>query len=290
MTTDIKKYDFKAGLSQEFEILDLSLLYTKAKSILTNPHRSGFYHIIWFQDCNVTHLVDFNPIKIKPHSLLFLNKDIVHRFDNKEHLKGKIILFTDTFFCKTEADVRFLRKSILFNDLLSVSQIHLENQSELFQTILQLMATELEITTDDLQATILQNFLHNFLLLSEREIRNQNFIKIKKGPDLDYVILFKDLLEANYKSQKQVNYYAKQIIISEKRLNQATTKVLGKSPKELIDERVLLEAKRILAHTTESVKEIAYCLGFEEPTNFIKYFKKHTATTPTEFRELNAMA
>lgn len=290
MTTDIKKYDFKAGLSQEFEILDLSLLYTKAKSILTNPHRSGFYHIIWFQDCNVTHLVDFNPIKIKPHSLLFLNKDIVHRFDNKEQLKGKIILFTDTFFCKTEADVRFLRKSILFNDLLSVSQIHIENQSELFKTILQLMATELEITTDDLQATILQNFLHNFLLLSEREIRNQNFIKIKKGPDLDYVILFKDLLEANYKSQKQVNYYAKQIIISEKRLNQATTKVLGKSPKELIDERVLLEAKRILAHTTESVKEIAYYLGFEEPTNFIKYFKKHTAATPTEFREQNAMA
>lgn len=290
MAIDIKKYDFKSGLSQEFEILDLSILYTKAKSILTNPHRSGFYHIIWFQDCNVTHLIDFNQITIKPHSLLFLSKDIVHRFDDKEQLKGKIILFTDTFFGKTEADIRFLRKSILFNDLLSVSQIQIENQSELFKSLVQLMETELQMVTDDLQAAILQNFLHNFLLLSERELRNQNFTKIKKGADLDYVMLFKDLLEVNYKNQKQVNYYAKQIIISEKRLNQATTKVLGKSPKELIDERVLLEAKRILAHTTESVKEIAYQLGFEEPTNFIKYFKKHSSITPTEFREQNALA
>ena len=52
----------------------------------------------------------------------------------------------------------------------------------------------------------------------------------------------------------------------------------------------MLEAKRILAHTTESVKEIGYDLGFDEPTNFIKYFKKHSKFTPTEFREQNTLA
>ena len=103
-------------------------------------------------------------------------------------------------------------------------------------------------------------------------------------------MLFKDLLETGYKNQKQVNYYAKEIIITEKRLNQATTKVLGKTPKEIIDYRIMLEAKRILAHTTESVKEIGYDLGFDEPTNFIKYFKKHSKFTPTEFREQNTLA
>ena len=103
-------------------------------------------------------------------------------------------------------------------------------------------------------------------------------------------MLFKGFLETGYNTQKQVNYYAKEIIITEKRLNQATTKVLGKTPKEIIDERIMLEAKRILAHTTESVKEIGYDLGFEEPTNFIKFFKKHSKLTPTEFREKNALA
>jgi AraC-like DNA-binding protein len=290
MTTDIKKYDFKPGLPQEFEIVDIGELYKEFKDTLTTTHRAGFYHVIWFQQGNPTHLVDFNPIKITPNTLLFLNKDTVQRFDSQTKFGGKAILFTDSFFCKTEADTQFLRNSILFNDLFSVSHIQIEKQTQLFAELLQQMTHELQHTKDHSQADILQNVLHNFLLYSERERRKQNFSEVRKDADLDYVMLFKDLLETNYKNQKQVNYYAKQIIITEKRLNQATTKVLGKSPKEFIANRVILEAKRILAHTTESVKEIAYQLGFEEPTNFIKYFKKHTSVTPTEFREQNALA
>lgn len=290
MTTDIKKYDFKAGLPQEFEIVDIGELYQEFKDTLTTTHRTGFYHIIWFQQGSPTHLVDFNPIKITRNTLLFLNKDTVQRFDDTTQFGGKAILFTDSFFCKTEADTKFLRNSILFNDLFSVSQIQADRQFQLFDDLLHQMTDELQNAKDSSQAGILQNLLHNFLLYAERERRQQNFTAIQKSADLDYVLLFKDLLETGYKNQKQVHYYAGQIRITEKRLNQATTKVLGKSPKELIDDRVLLEAKRILAHTTESVKEIAYHLGFEEPTNFIKYFKKHVALTPTEFREKNTLA
>lgn len=290
MTKDIKKYDFKTGLSQELEIVDLSELYSKSKDILTHLHRTGFYHIIWFQNCNVTHWVDFKPIKIKPNSLLFLNKDVVHRFDDKEKVKGKVLLFTDSFFCKTESDTKFLRQSVLFNDLLEFSPLDIQNQSSQFDTLIKLMTDEIQILNDEFQSSILQTLLHNFLLFAEREKHKQGFIKIKKGADFDYVMLFKDLLETNYKTQKQVSYYAKKIIITEKRLNQATTKVLGKSPKELINDRILLEAKRILANTNESIKEIAYYLGFEEPTNFIKYFKKNLSITPTEFREKNSLA
>ena len=165
MTTDIKKYDFKDGLPQEFEIVDLTELYTKSKHILTKLHRAGFYHIIWFQDCNVSHFVDFNSIKIKSNSLLFLNKDVVHSFDNKEQVKGKVLLFTDNFFCQTESDTKFLRQSILFNDLFEVSKIEIQNQSILFNQLIQLMTTELQILNDEFQAKILQNLLHNFLLI-----------------------------------------------------------------------------------------------------------------------------
>jgi len=290
MTTDIINYDFKAGLLQEFEIVDITELYKEFKDILTTRHRTAFYHIIWFQNGNPTHLVDFNPIKIKTNTLLFLNKDTVQRFDSKTTFSGKAILFTDSFFCKTETDTKFLRSTILFNDLFSVSHIQIQKESKLFTNLLQLMVDELQNSEDDSQSDILQNLLHNFLLYSERERRKQDFTIIKKSSDLDYVMLFKDLLEKSYKSQKQVNYYAKQIIITEKRLNQATTKVLGKTPKEIIDDRIILEAKRILAHTNESVKEISFKLGFEEPTNFIKYFKKHSFTTPIEFREKHSLA
>lgn len=290
MTTDIKNYDFKNGLPQEFEIVDLVELYKDFEDALTTTHRTGFYHIIWFQKGNPTHLVDFKPIKIQPNTLLFLNKDTVQRFDNKTKFQGKAILFTDSFFCKTETDTKFLKNNILFNDLFSVSQIQIDQQTNLFAGLLQQMKDELQNEKDNVQADILKNMLHNLLLHAERRKREENFVELKKDANLDYVMLFKNLIEQHYKSQKQVSYYAKEMFISEKRLNQATSKLFGKTSKEIINDRVMLEAKRILAHTNESVKEICYSLGFEEPTNFIKYFKKHSAITPTEFREKNTVA
>lgn len=290
MKSDIKKYSFKQGLPQEFELVGIGQLYNNHSATLTTPHRTGFYHILWFQKGSPTHLVDFNPVKIKPNTILFLNKDTVQRFDKKGGFDGKAILFTDSFFCKTEADIKYLRSSILFNDLFSVSQIQMSKTASLFAHLFQLMEIELENEKDISQPDILKNLLHNFLLLSERERRKQNFTEIKKSADLDYVMLFKDILENQFHNQKLVNNYARQLSVTEKRLNQATSKILDKSPKQMIDERVMLEAKRLLAHTNESVKEIGYNLGFDEPTNFIKYFRKHSNSTPVEFREQFALA
>ena len=285
MNSDIKKYSFKQGLPQEIELIGIGQLYKEFTNTLTIAHRAGFYHILWFQKGSPTHMVDFNPVKIKPNSILFLPKDTVQRFDKQGDFDGKAILFTDSFFCKTEQDTKFLRSTILFNDLFSISQIQLSKSSKAFSDLFQQMETELNNDKDHFQSDILQNILHNLLLLSERERRQQDFTEIKKGADLDYVVLFKDLLENQYKNQKQVSSFARQLSVTEKRLNQATSKVLGKTPKQMIDERIMLEAKRLLAHTNESVKEIGFALGFDEPTNFIKYFRKHHNSTPVEFRE-----
>lgn len=277
-------------MPQEFELIGIEQLYNDNSDKLTTLHRIGFYHILWFQKGNPTHLVDFNPIEIRPDTILFLNKDTVQRFDKKSGFDGKAILFTDNFFCKTETDTKYLRNSILFNDLFSVSQIQISETASLFADLFKLMEKELENENDISQPDILKNLLHNFLLLSERERRKQDFTGIKKGADFDYVMLFKDLLEVHYRKLKQVSSYAKMISVTEKRLNQATSKTLDKSPKQMIDERVMLEAKRLLAHTNESIKEIGFDLGFDEPTNFIKYFRKHSNSTPVEFRKQFASA
>lgn len=96
----------------------------------------------------------------------------------------------------------------------------------------------------------------------------------------------KDAVEDKFKTIKSVARFAGLMVVSEKKLNKATATTLGKSPKELIDERIILEAKRMLVHTNSSIKEIGFDLGFDEPTNFIKYFRKHEAKTPVAFRKL----
>jgi AraC family transcriptional regulator, transcriptional activator of pobA len=282
---DIARYQFKEGLPVEFELISLGDLYQKNKIVLTTPHRAAFYHILWYKKGGFDHMVDFEPVHIEDNMLLFLNKDIVHFYDNAADVAGKGVLFTDAFFGSTEADVRLLKESILFNDLFGVSAIKLPAGASVFSNMFDLMETEVQRGADQYQGRILKNLLHNFLLHAERERRTQDFKEIKKGPDLDYVLLFRDLLEKAYKEQKQVSYYAAELSVTEKRLNQAISKILGKTSKQMIDDRVMLEAKRLLVHSTDTIKEIAYQLGFLEPTNFIKYFRKHSQHTPVEFRE-----
>lgn len=282
---EIKNYEFKKGLPVEFEIVSLKKLFKIHKKILIRAHRTGFYHILWFQQGNPVHLVDFNPVQVQPQTILFLNKDTVQKFDSGGDYDGFAILFTDNFYCKSEFEIRYLRSSILFNDLYTVSQISVRDKEAPFLELFGAMQSEIKNKKDNYQQDILQNLLSAFLLLCERERGRQDFRKIRKGPDLDYILLFRELLETQFRSEKQVSEYAKQLHVTEKRLNQATSGILGKSPKQMIDDRVMLEAKRLLTHTHESVKEIGYLLGFEEPTNFIKYFRKHSDSTPVEFRE-----
>ncbi len=284
MPNDVKKYKFKSGIDLQIEVVPLTTLLTSNKQHLVTPHRTDFYHIFLFENCKPTHFVDFNPIKINPNSLLFIDKDRVHQFDQLTKYEGKVLIFTDNFFCTASSDTQFLQSTILFNDLVDKPNIQVKEQIKTFINICNLIDEELKSPTDSAKHNILKNHLHNFLLLADREKRQQGFSEIKKSIDLDYTLLFKDLLENNFTKIKSVSSYAEKLNVSEKRLNKATSKVLDKSPKELIDERILLEAKRLLVHGNKSIKEIGFELGFDEPTNFIKYFRRHIDKTPMEFR------
>ena len=282
MADEIKKLKFKQNAPLQIEVVPLDSLTKVNKAHLITPHRTNFYHVFLFDNCQPTHYVDFEKIKIQPYSLLFIDKDRVHQFDQLLNYEGRILIFTEDFF----SDSKFLRSSILFNDLSKQATIKLnQNSLQLFIRLCDNITEELNLPDDDTKHFILKNHLHNFLLLAEREKRKQGFGDLKKGADLDYTLLFRDLLETNFTKLKAVNDYSSQLFISEKRLGQATSKVLGKTPKEIINERILLEAKRFLVYSHLTIKEIGQDLGFEDPAYFVRYFKKNTETTPVEFRE-----
>ncbi|KAA3632544.1 MAG: AraC family transcriptional regulator [Bacteroidetes bacterium] len=278
----IKKYQFKNGLKLEFEILDMSKVFESYKRVMTVPHRAQFYHVLWVEKGEGTHFVDFHPVTIEDNSIIFIAHNCVNRFDEKGSYSGKGLLFTDSFFCINDQDVQFLHSSILFSDLYGIAKIKITPD---LKQIFDAMDIEFQRDYDNVQYNILQNLLHVFLLQAERAMRKQGFEELKPSANLDYLLLFKDLLEDYFHKEKSVKYYASELTISEKQLHKATTSVLDKTPKQIINERVLLEAKRLLVHSNQPIKSIAYELGYDEPTNFIKYFRKYTGTTPSEFRE-----
>ncbi|MCI0751928.1 MAG: AraC family transcriptional regulator [Flammeovirgaceae bacterium] len=286
MVDEIKKFKFKVSAKFQVEVVPLHTLTTANKQHLITPHRTDFYHVFLFEDCSPVHLVDFNSIQVKPYTLLFIDKDRVHQFDTLLKYEGSVLIFTNAFFCSTEAETKFLQSTILFNDLKDEPSFQVEKSAfNHFKKICDQINLELQQPDDNSKHDILKNLLHNFLLFAEREKRKRGFTEPKKSADLDYTLLFRDLIEKEFAKLKNVSAYAEQLHVSEKRLGQATLKILGKTPKEIIDERVLLEAKRLLAHSNLSVKEIAIGLGYNEPTYFIRYFRKHVLQTPMEFRE-----
>ena len=103
--------------------------------------------------------------------------------------------------------------------------------------------------------------------------------------DQDYILKFKELVDADFKRHKNVSYYAVKLDISRYTLSQKTLNVEGKSPKKIIDDIVMDKAKRLLLRSDDSIKEIALALGFNDPTNFHTFFRKHEGVTPSGFRE-----
>ena len=99
---------------------------------------------------------------------------------------------------------------------------------------------------------------------------------------------FVNLVEENYTQGLTVNEYAQRLTLSPRTLANLTNELLGKSPSLLIQERIILEAQRLLLHSSLHINQIAFRLGFEDASYFVKYFKKHLRLSPTDFRKATA--
>jgi AraC family transcriptional regulator, transcriptional activator of pobA len=285
---ELKTYfHFEKDTNLEIELVVLpSTLLNSNKPHLITPHRTNFYHVFLFEDCHPTHWVDFQPVEVQPYSLLFVGKGQVHQFDDLMKYKGYELIFTEEFYSITDSDIKFIRNLLLFNDFLNRYMLQFDKSTfQEFYNLAESIQSEIDQPVITNKHQILKNLVHNFLLLAQRKQElPQQLHSSSLSRDISLVLLFKNLLEQQFKENKSVVAYAGQMSITEKKLGNATKQVMGKLPKDLIDERILLEAKRFLTHSQLTVKEIGFELGFDEPTYFTKFFKKYTDQTPVMFK------
>ena len=285
MKPDIQRYAFKEEAKIGFEIVDLEEVYVRHKSKMTVPHRTDFYHILLLKGGVNRHFVDFKTIDIQSFTILFINKDAVHAFDHTDHIEGKGIVFLDSFFCSNEQDVQFLNNCVCFNNFRTISRLNVQGDCPGLKDTFAMLYNAFKMPPEAHHAAYLRNLLHNFLILSERMLRQQeDFEALPTGIDMDYYMAFRNLLNEHFKTQKAVAFYAAALNITENRLYHAAQHITGKSPKQIINDRLALEAQRLLVNSAMPVKEISFELGFGEPTNFNQFFKKNTGVTPKEWR------
>jgi AraC-like DNA-binding protein len=276
----MKQFSFHAPTPFEFEIKDLSEI-RRYKRITGVPHRAEFYQIIWIESGESVQTVDFTPVEVSGGQILFVAKNQVISFDTSANYKGQIALFTDLFFNRCECDARFMKQLNLFNPFTGNNPLTV---NEKIKTLWQLMKNESLTEYDVFQPNVLHNFLCAFLIEAARQ--NSESKAQTQNTEYQTALQFTELVEQNYKSLRKVNDYLDVMGVSDKNLSKALQKVIGKTPKQFIDGRILLEAKRMLVYSNESIKEITFQLGFDEPTNFTKYFSKNTNMTPAQFRNV----
>ena len=263
------------------EIHTMEELHEQHYALLSQPLRTNTYQVLVFFTAIPHHSIDFSPVIIRPYSTFFVRKGRVHTFDPNAKYEGIVINFTEEFACRDEHDLALLHQHPLFS---GGGQIDLEDIDS-YRGMVETLIAELRRPKDEFSRMYLRNLLQNFLVLSGREYTATHPFNPVKGPDMQYVQRYAVLIEKHYKTIKTVAGYAALLRITEKRLNQATSNVNGKSPKQLIDDHVLIAAKRLLAFTVMTVKEVGFELGFSQTTHFIKYFTKHAGLSPATFRQ-----
>jgi AraC family transcriptional regulator, transcriptional activator of pobA len=221
---------------------------------------------------------------LKPNDLVIVPENFLYASSNVRDCQGYCIHF------KTEFIQPLLKGSLSeefpFFDLEAEHIINVsENESQRLQEAFRNIINEYNRFSPE-RDFILRNYIH-ILLLMMREIYRPHAKKINEAATRSMRITnqFKHLLEKNFLEWRSVKQYASQLNITPKYLSEAVKDTTGKSPRDLINDVILLESKVLLGSTDKSISEIAHYLQFEDQSHFSRFIRQHTGRTPSDWRK-----
>lgn len=250
---------------------------------LVFPHRHDFYQIALFTQGGGQHSIDFQQYDVVPHQVYYMAPGQVHTWDFDEHTEGYVINFNESLFASFLNNAHFVRDFPLFSGL-NRSSVHTLDMAccmDVEQTFAR-MLEEFEHGSD-YKMDMLRGLLITILVRLSRAMPTG----FKEGVSKHNLVLmrqFEKLIEEHYREKRLPKAYAEMMFVTPNHLNALVNSAVGKSAGEIIRERVLLEAKRLLANSDMLVSQISEALSFEDDAYFIRFFKKYLGVTPERFR------
>ncbi|UZO79257.1 helix-turn-helix domain-containing protein [Aquimarina sp. ERC-38] len=241
------------------------------------------FKIIWCQEDSVTVEIDGYQIVLQQQELLFCTPSNLLKVPQTTKLLA--LVFNREFYCIRDHDREVSCHGLLFY---GSSEPPILKLSEKYQKSIKNMFTILKEefeTKDQIQGEMLRVLLKRLLITSSRLIKANLPEPEISNSQIDIVRQYNILVEQHFKTKHKVSEYAQLLFKSPKTLSNLFRKMGDKSPLKIINERIALEAKRLLLASDKTTEEIAYDLGYKEAGHFSKFFKTQTGSTPAAFKK-----
>ncbi|RZJ23638.1 MAG: helix-turn-helix domain-containing protein [Acinetobacter sp.] len=258
--------------------------YIRSNQKLNYPHRHSFYHLVFFIKGNGQVGIDHNSFDIKPNQIYFMLPGQLQTYFCEEDVEGYVINFSFQFFNSFLLKVNYLDqfpyfKGTMDNPVIQIPEAMQQHIIILFERMFSEAAERKRLDLDMVKVLMLQLFIHI------GRITNQTEQEVSACYKMVHVKKFLNLIETNLLNLKLPKDYAQMLHITTNHLNSLCNEILGKSTGEVIRERLITEAKRLMINHELSISEVAYRLNFNDNSYFTKFFKKHTDMTPEAFRQ-----
>lgn len=254
--------------------------------------RMEFHSFALYLRGRSVHAVDFAPHRCRRGTLVRVQPGQVQRWHVPPGVDGILLLFRPTFLFPERSRVGELFSERFFEDVAWPAALQLEGSdlAAVRSWFLRLERLASEVDESPVGAALLRHLVAATLLDVARRKKLGASPSGMTSDERDRARRFRADVERSFRVTRRVLDYAENLRCSARTLDRLAREAFGVSAKSYLDARVVLEAKRLLAHTTTSIATIADELGFTEATNFVKFFKARTGLLPTAFREDSSLA
>jgi AraC family transcriptional activator of pobA len=266
--------------SESFSIREVRELLD-GKDMFQELHRHDFFFILVLEKGKGNHEIDFTSYEICDHSVFFMRPGQVHQLTLKAGSVGFLMEFNTEFYSPHDKVSSQLLRKVSTKNLCQLDADRVKKLLAILTSIFQEFTDQQEGYDEVIKANLGIFFIE---LVRHRQNRES-----PSNKDTQYtqerLEEFLALIETHISTQKQVSQYANSLNLSTYQLNAIAKASLGKTCSELINEYIILESKRYLLATSNQITQIAYHLGYDDISYFIRFFKKHTGYSPETFRQ-----
>lgn len=276
-------------VSTDFEIDEFSsITEDRFEDFFAAPHAHAFYSVIWFRGGGGCHTVDFVKYPLEENTFFFISPGQIHCYDYPIP-DGVVITFVPDFLSDSNSTEEIFMKYNIFNayDMAPCMVVRDENLLRALDNLTHALKVEYGRKEQFGHRTLMQSFVRQMLILLQRNDSPDSRPSFLQSNNVhNHFLRFRQALERDYRRIHNVKGYAAELGVSTKYLTAIVGECTHRTPLQMINDRLLLEAKRLLRYSNMMVKEIAFDLGYEDPSYFVKQFKRQTGQLPTDFREM----